>query len=358
MKKLYLLFAFYSIVHGWDYEDYLKQQQTNENIYNTQVEKNYVTYTNQVKANIEKYEKIISKKWSKAEFSTQKKSVIYSDDFNIKESMDFEKGSYKVEIISKEKPTAKEFDAVLAKTRKDSLKDRVKNDPLLDGIKSDDNTKYYKEIIPKKSIKTSDIKVSHSEDKVIYYIDVPFVTDYYKKLASIYEKDIDKYSKKYNIQKEYILGIIQTESNFNPKAVSHIPAYGLMQIVPSSGGLDAYEYITGKKRLLPKYYLVNPTKNIELGCAYINKIQTVYLKGIKDKKSLYYATSTSYNAGIGSLYNSFGRTKKSAVNSINKMDREELYKHLRDREYFLQEAVGYVEKVRVHSAMWQKELNR
>jgi len=321
------------------------------------VEKNYTTYTNQIKANIEKYEKIISKKWSKAEFSTNKKSVEYSDDYNTKESLDFEKGQYKIEIVSKTKPTAKKFDKILSKTRDDSLDDRVKNDPLLDGLTSNDTTKYYKEIIPEKKIKSSDIKTAYNGNKVIYYINVPFVKDSYKKLASLYEKDINKYSQKYHIQKEYILGIIQTESNFNPKAVSHIPAYGLMQIVPSSGGLDAYEYITGKKRLLPKYYLINPTKNIELGCAYINKIQTHYLKGIKDKKSLYYATSTSYNAGIGTVYNSFGRTKKSAINAINNMNSKELYKHLRDKKYFLPEAVGYVKKVRKNTAMWQKELS-
>ena len=78
---------------------------------------------------------------------------------------------------------------------------------------------------------------------------------------------------------------MHTESSFNPKARSPIPAFGLMQLVPKSGARDAYNYIYKQDRLLSDTYLYVPANNIELGCAYIAKIRHDYFKNIKDEKT-------------------------------------------------------------------------
>ena len=115
---------------------------------------------------------------------------------------------------------------------------------------------------------------------------------------------------------------MQTESSFNPKARSHIPAYGLMQLVPKSGARDAFYHVYKKDRLLKDTYLYVPANNIELGCAYINKIRYAYFKNIKDDKSAYYCTISAYNTGAGNVARALtGKTKlKAATNKVNSMN--------------------------------------
>ena len=51
-----------------------------------------------------------------------------------------------------------------------------------------------------------------------------------------------------------VFAVIHTESYYNPKARSGAPAYGLMQLVPTSGGRAAYRYVYKKDQVLPPSY--------------------------------------------------------------------------------------------------------
>ena len=50
-------------------------------------------------------------------------------------------------------------------------------------------------------------------------------------------------ARRYNLEPELIYAIIETESSFNPYAVSHANAYGLMQVVASTAGRDVFERV-------------------------------------------------------------------------------------------------------------------
>ena len=57
---------------------------------------------------------------------------------------------------------------------------------------------------------------------------------------------VKKYARKFGVSENLVYAIIQTESNFNQFAVSSAGAFGLMQIVPTSAGRDAYKEVKGK----------------------------------------------------------------------------------------------------------------
>jgi len=143
-----------------------------------------------------------------------------------------------------------------------------------------------------------------------------------------------------------VFAVIQTESNFNPKARSHIPAYGLMQLVPKSGARDAYRYLYKKDKFLRGRYLYNPKNNIELGCAYLGKLKNVYFKGIKDEKSAYYCVISAYNTGPGNVAKAMtGTTKlKPTVKKVNSMSSKKVYATLK-RNLPYKETRDYLEKV-------------
>ena len=161
-----------------------------------------------------------------------------------------------------------------------------------------------------------------------------------------YRKEIVKQSKRFNIEPSIAMAITETESDFNPKATSHIPAYGLMQLVPSSGARDAYKYVYDKDKFLGKRYLYNSDNNIELGCAYLAKIRYNYFKRIKDDEKAYMCSVAAYNTGIGNVAKAL--TGKGIINpatdEANSMSSGKLYKTLR-KDLKHKEARDYLERV-------------
>jgi membrane-bound lytic murein transglycosylase C len=161
-----------------------------------------------------------------------------------------------------------------------------------------------------------------------------------------YGKQIVKQSKRFNIDPAIAMAVTETESSFNPKATSHIPAYGLMQLVPSSGGRDAYNYVYNKDKFLGKRYLYKPDNNIELGCAYLSKIRYKYFKGILDEEKAMLCTIAAYNTGAGNVCKAISNTTRFAptIKKVNQMSSKKLYKTLlKNLEY--DETKNYLEKV-------------
>jgi membrane-bound lytic murein transglycosylase C len=170
------------------------------------------------------------------------------------------------------------------------------------------------------------------------------VNDHENLRAKRYAPLVEHYASHFGISRSLVYAIIKTESNFNPFAISHAPAYGLMQLVPASGGRDAFRLAKGRDRIPSPDYLFNARNNIELGTAYLNVLNYRYLEGITNPLSREYCTIAAYNTGAGNVLRVFSTDRERAKQIINSIPPDKLYRHLRQH---LQEAEArrYLAKV-------------
>lgn len=181
-------------------------------------------------------------------------------------------------------------------------------------------------------------------NKTVYAVHLQMVNDHENRRAQRYVPLVNHYARHFAISRSLVYAIIKTESNFNPFAVSNAPAYGLMQLVPTSGGRDALRRAKGQDRIPSANYLFDARNNIELGTAYLNLLNYSYLNGIVDPLSREYCTIAAYNTGAGNVLRVFAADRQRAKHIINSMPPEKLYRHLR-RNLQQAEARRYLAKV-------------
>jgi membrane-bound lytic murein transglycosylase C len=195
------------------------------------------------------------------------------------------------------------------------------------------------DLVNKQDVKYKNIKS--------YTIALP--EDYLFKKASPY---LDSFSKQAIEQRQEIsllLAISHAESSFNPQAKSHIPAFGLMQIVPRSAGMDVANLLLQQSAAPTANELYQPDTNILYGAGYLSILSERYLKGIKDPNSKKYCVIAAYNTGAGNVAKAFNggnnRNVKHALMKINAMSSEQVYQTLIERLPY-SETKKYLKKVR------------
>ena len=256
-----------------------------------------------------------------------------------------------------QKAREKLVDKKLAK--KISILMKIKTDdgkPLLQGqiadktgkaVKESDAESFAAEAVKEKPVAMKTYKAKDGKKRTVYTVKVPMKSDHLNIRANQYKEEVLKQSKLFNIDPIIAFAVMETESAFNPKAKSHIPAYGLMQLVPRSGASDAYLYVYKKDKFVcTADYLYDPSNNVELGCAYLSMIRHKYFKSITDDERAYICVIPAYNTGIGNVAKTLtGDTKlKPASEKANSMSPEQLYYKLhKDLEH--QEARDYLERV-------------
>jgi membrane-bound lytic murein transglycosylase C len=177
-------------------------------------------------------------------------------------------------------------------------------------------------------VKVTTTQLANGAKKIT--VSVPFKADYLSESAKRYQEQVMIEAQRRGLPASLVYAIMETESHFNPRARSHIPAFGLMQLVPSSGGLDAYNYVYGEKLVLGPEYYFNPDQNVELGTAYLDLLLSRYLRAIEDEQSRVYCAIAAYNTGAGNVARSFtGNTSVSgAAPMINDLTPQEVFDHM------------------------------
>jgi membrane-bound lytic murein transglycosylase C len=162
---------------------------------------------------------------------------------------------------------------------------------------------------------------------VIWSVTLQLVPNHLDKRAHKYLPLVKKSAERYGVEESLILAIMQTESSFNPYAISGSDALGLMQVMQHTAGRDVFK-MKGKSGQPSRSYLFDPENNIDAGTAYLSILQNTYLGGIQNTTSRRYAVITSYNGGAGSVLRVFSSNKIQAVNIINNMTPGDVFQML------------------------------
>lgn len=180
--------------------------------------------------------------------------------------------------------------------------------------------------------------------QTLYRVEIPLVENHTQVRGHKYEHLVRASAERYGISEVLIYSIMETESHFNPYATSHIPAYGLMQVVPSTAGKDVFTRIKKRNDQPTRSYLFNPANNIDTGTAYLSILRDNYLKDIRHPLSKEYAMISGYNGGAGNVLRTFHQDRRQAVQVINQLTPQQVYDRLH-LKHPRAEARGYIKKV-------------
>ncbi len=144
--------------------------------------------------------------------------------------------------------------------------------------------------------------------------------------ARAYSQIVETQARRYNLSTSLIYALIQTESAFNPSAVSSMQAHGLMQIVISSAGNEVHNYL-GNPSPLSAHMLHNPETNIIYGTTYLHLLGTQHFRGVTNSLSREYCAIAAYNGGSRRVLELFG-SGASAIAAINSLSPYEVYQRI------------------------------
>lgn len=119
-----------------------------------------------------------------------------------------------------------------------------------------------------------------------------------------FRSSIDVRSKQQNLDPFFVAALIRQESEFNPAVISHANAYGLMQVLPSTGKQLARRL--GIKRF-SSAQLLTSDRNVQLGTLYVRDL----MNSFNGREEYVLA---SYNAGPGRarLWDTWGPFREQA----------------------------------------------
>ena len=125
-------------------------------------------------------------------------------------------------------------------------------------------------------------------------------------------------SKENQVSLPFILAVMKSESNFNPKAISQAGALGLMQLMPTTAKAEYQKIVSSVEiKKINKNLIMYPEVNIVLGIKYLQYLEET-VQEIKDPLKKRKIVLAAYNAGLRRVKASFGcKTNASLIWRIN-----------------------------------------
>jgi membrane-bound lytic murein transglycosylase C len=289
---------------------------------------------------------------------SKKKYVKYTNGYQSKAEVDFDRGLITVETIATDKPLVQLKKAIITTlltndnpANTDIFSDEsptLGGQPYLLGQVVDQDNKpiayqwranRFADHLIKSQLKKQKVG-SHQG----HYVEITMVTEHVNMRKQKYAEHVFASANKYQIKPDLIYAIVETESSFNPFAVSRANAYGLMQIVPATAGKDVYQKIYKREGVPTQQTLFSPKDNIDIGTAYLHILQSSYLKKITNPQSRHFAMISAYNGGAGNVYKTFSADRNKAPAVINKLSASRVYDKL-TQSHPRAESRRYLQKV-------------
>ena len=308
------------------------------------------------------------KEWGKKESATlpdKTRYVKYTGNYKNRTVVDYDKGTILIEHLEEVEVKGKLKNAVVTAlltpddpSAVDLFSDKeivLHGNPYLqklvvdqhgNSIGSRADVERYADYLVNNKLQSRQIDVNGTS-KTVMYVSFTMVNTHIDKRALQYAATVRKYSGTTQVSRSLIFAIIRIESAFNPYAVSSAPAYGLMQLVPHSGGREAYRKAKGLDQSPTREYLFNAENNIELGATYLSVLlNDSPLSEIDNPVSREYCAIAAYNTGPSNVYRAFssGPAKSrqaNAISKINSLRPDEVYETLRLRLPYA-ETRGYI----------------
>jgi membrane-bound lytic murein transglycosylase C len=308
----------------------------------------------------------VSKTWGKQEVKLPDRThyVKYTQNYKSRAIVNFDKGEILVETLDTNDPPSSLRNAIVTTLLTpddpravDLFSDKSvtltsDREPYLLGLVHDQNGRpvrtpadaeqFSRYLIENKS-RTRDVS-QDGTGKTAHAVTIQMIPNFANKQAEKYRPQVNRFAEQYKVSPNLVFAIIRTESNFNPFAVSGAPAYGLMQLVPTSGGREAYRRAKGSDTTPSRDYLFNADNNIELGTALLNVLTYKQFEDVDNTVSREYCVISAYNTGLRNVLKTFSKDLVAAVNQINSLEPPAIYDKLRQNLPY-QETRDYLVKV-------------
>lgn len=366
------------------FEQFKREQEQAFQEYSEQTTREYEAFVKAEREAFERFKDEVERKWREFVGSTKKDWVEYRRGLNARSQVDFERGTAKVEVLI-EVSEKKDVSAKLQEAVVDLVTDRgtsldysvplpdgtvdepqpLGDKPVLEGqvvtrdgkpVTLANAAAFAKEVVDAGRVKNNEKIVGRDgKERVKVSVTFSLVPNHLRRRAERYVSLVKRYAQRFDLETPLVFAMIHTESHYNPKARSSAPAYGLMQLVPTSGGRAAYKYVYKKDKVLPPSYFYVPEKNIELGCGYLQFLRRKVFRGVQDDRKALYCIVAAYNTGAGNVSRAItgNRGVRKAIPLIEGMSAKDLYARLR-KDLPYKETREYIKKVTERMTLYEE----
>lgn len=330
----------------------------------------YEAYDKKMSAEFETFKANMEQKWGTFKERSNTQWVEYIDKGNTRVEVDFEVEEVSIDVLYENPDDARNTVQELPYKILEVINNQgtelgfetdskpIFNEPVLKGQLDknprESNQDYVLRVLQENKIDVKPVVGKDGLERVIVSINFSLAPKAIQTRIKKVQGFVYDFSSAYDISPPLVFAIIHTESFFNPMAQSAANAYGLMQLVPTSGGADAYRSVYNSDGYPTPEFLFIPKNNVELGCAYVDLLLNRYLNDISNVLTRQYLAIAAYNTGASNVYKAYdpNGSKSRAITQIESMTPQDNYEYLIQNLPY-EETRDYLKKVVNRSMLYE-----